>query len=73
MFLSLTMAGVFQGYYWASLQPWEASLVGSQPFWIIRIVAGLMMFGGYLCFACNLYLTARTQVERSGDVVLAPA
>ena len=35
MFLDLGLAGVFQGYYWASLQPWEVSVNGSQPFWII--------------------------------------
>jgi len=52
------LAGIFQGYYWASLQPWEASTNGSQPFWIVRVFAGLMMFGGLLCFLYNLRMTA---------------
>jgi len=59
MFLDLTMAGVFQGYYWASLQPWEASVDGSQGFWHVRVVAGLAMFGGLVCFLYNLWMTAR--------------
>jgi cytochrome c oxidase cbb3-type subunit I len=54
MFIDLTLAGVFQGFYWASLQPWEVSTNGSQPFWITRVFAGLMMFGGLLCFLYNL-------------------
>ncbi len=59
MFIDLTLAGVFQGYYWASLQPWEASTIGSQPFWIVRVFAGLMMMSGYVCFLYNLALTYR--------------
>ena len=63
--LDLTLAGVFQGYYWASLQPWDVSVDGSQPFWIVRVVAGLAMFGGLLCFLYNIYRTAR---YRRGEV-----
>lgn len=58
MFMDLTLAGVFQGFYWASLQPWEASVNGSQPFWITRIFAGLAMFAGFLCFLWNIAMTA---------------
>ena len=76
MFVDLTLAGVFQGYYWASLQPWEVSVDGSQPFWMLRVFAGLAMFGGQLCFFYNLYMTwqqprgaSRTQpaVPRAGS------
>jgi cytochrome c oxidase cbb3-type subunit 1 len=59
MFLDLTLAGVFQGYYWASLQPWDVSTEGSQPFWITRVFAGLTMFAGLLCFLVNLWMTWR--------------
>jgi cytochrome c oxidase cbb3-type subunit 1 len=57
MFTDLTLAGVFQGYWWGSLQPWEDSTDGSFPFWVVRVVAGLMMFGGLLCFITNIYKT----------------
>jgi cytochrome c oxidase cbb3-type subunit 1 len=57
MFIDLTLAGVFQGYWWASLAPWDVSTDGSYPFWIVRVVAGLMMFGGLLCFLVNIYKT----------------
>jgi cytochrome c oxidase cbb3-type subunit 1 len=55
----LTLAGIFPGYFWASLQPWEVSVDGSQPFWQVRVVAGLAMFGGLLCFLYNLWMTLR--------------
>ena len=57
MFLDLGLAGVFQGYYWSSMEPWDAMLAGSQPFWITRVFAGLAMFGGFFCFVYNIYMT----------------
>ncbi len=59
MFIDLTLAGVFQGYYWASLQPWDASLDGSYPFWIVRLFSGLAIIGGQLAFVYNLFMTWR--------------
>ncbi len=59
MFSDLTLAGIFQGYYWASLQDWEVSVDGSYIFWMVRLVAGLAMFAGLLCFLYNIYRTAR--------------
>lgn len=53
----LILAGVFQGYYWASLQPWDASIEASMPFWILRVFAGVAMFSGLLVFIYNLYKT----------------
>jgi cytochrome c oxidase cbb3-type subunit 1 len=57
MFVDLGLAGVFQGFYWAGLQPWEASTAGSQPFWIVRVFAGLAMGAGLGCFLYNLVMT----------------
>lgn len=73
MFLDLTLAGVFQGYFWASLQPWEASTDGSLPFWIVRVFAGLAMFGGLLCFLYNIYMTLRTVPETAPSLAPQPA
>jgi len=57
MALDLTVVGLFQGYSWMSLQSWDVMIEGSQPFWIIRVVAGLSMAAGFLCFIVNLLLT----------------
>jgi len=59
MVLDLTLAGVFEGYYWASLQPWDVSTDGATPFWIVRVFAGLAMFAGLICFLVNLSMTLR--------------
>jgi cytochrome c oxidase cbb3-type subunit 1 len=53
----LIMAGVFQGFWWGALLPWEVSIEGSMPFWIIRVFAGLAMFIGQIVFAANIFLT----------------
>ncbi|GIW92523.1 MAG: hypothetical protein KatS3mg110_0564 [Pirellulaceae bacterium] len=55
----LILAGIFQGYWWAALLPWDVSVMGSRPFWIIRLVAGLCMAAGVVCFLINIAWTAR--------------
>ena len=71
MFLDLGLAGVFQGYYWGALQPWEAMLNGSQPFWVVRVFAGLMMFAGFLCFVYNIIKTISAANAEQGAAVAA--
>lgn len=57
MATDLTLAGVFQGYWWGSLQSWDVSTEGSVPFWVVRIYAGLSMFLGQIVFLYNIYMT----------------
>lgn len=59
MFIDLTLAGVFQGFFWGSLQPWEVSVDGSHPFWVVRLFAGLAIIGGQVVFVYNLWQTWR--------------
>ncbi len=59
MFIDLTLAGIFQGYYWASLQPWDVSVEGSYPFWVTRLFAGLVIIAGQVVFVFNLWMTWR--------------
>jgi cytochrome c oxidase cbb3-type subunit 1 len=53
----LILGGLFQGWSWAALQPWEASVEVSQPFWAIRLIAGLAIAGGQVVFVYNIYKT----------------
>ncbi|MBL8850443.1 MAG: cbb3-type cytochrome c oxidase subunit I [Planctomycetaceae bacterium] len=53
----LILGGLFQGWSWAALQPWEDSIAVSQPFWATRVIAGLAITGGQLAFMFNLYKT----------------
>jgi len=75
MFVDLVIAGVFQGFYWASLQPWDVSVDGSQPFWITRVFAGLAMALGFACFLLNLAMTyfLRGEATAPQAAAVAPA
>ena len=53
----LILAGLFQGWSWAALQPWDASVEVSIPFWVFRVFAGLAMFIGQILFLYNWYMT----------------
>lgn len=57
MFLVLTFAGIFQGWSWASLQLWEGSIRVSMPFWGVRVVAGLAIIAGQVCFWWDVFKT----------------
>ncbi len=73
MFLDLTFAGIFQGFYLASLQPWEVSIDGSYPFWVVRLFAGLVMIGGQVVFVYNLWKTWRLSVKNNSTKKVATA
>lgn len=57
MAADLILLGVFQGWSWASLEPWDASTEFSVPFWALRTVAGLAMFGGLIALITNIFKT----------------
>lgn len=63
MFVDLGLAGMFQGYYWAALLPWETSVDGSYPFWMVRLLAGLLIIVGQACFVVNLVATWRKRSD----------
>ena len=68
----LILLGLFQGWSWAALEPWDVSVEFSQPFWVLRILAGLSMFGGLLAFLTNIWLTLRSPVVPAVEVSLQP-
>lgn len=67
----LILAGLFQGMSWAALQPWDASLAVSFPFWVVRIFAGLTLFVSHVLFCLNFLLTWRRSPLRSRSPLLA--
>jgi cytochrome c oxidase cbb3-type subunit 1 len=73
MFGDLVMAGLFQGYYWNGLTPWDVSVDASQPFWIVRVFAGLALAAGQICFFYNIYRTWSAARQASGSAALAPS
>lgn len=69
MFLTLTLAGLFEGFFWNSLRPWQDSIDGVWGFWIVRLFAGLAMIAGQLVFIYNIFMTWRKskQVAPAGN------
>jgi cytochrome c oxidase cbb3-type subunit 1 len=57
--VALSIAGIEQGTAWASGAPFIASVQAASPFWVLRSVAGSMMFVSHLLFAYNVYLMVR--------------
>ena len=55
----LILLGLFQGWSWAALEPWDASTEFSVPFWAIRAIAGLAMFGGLIALITNIFKTLK--------------
>lgn len=66
MAADLTLLGLFQGWSWAALEPWDASTEISHPYWVLRVVAGLAMFAGLIAFLINIRLTMRAARADAG-------
>ncbi|MCS6850821.1 MAG: cbb3-type cytochrome c oxidase subunit I [Gemmataceae bacterium] len=74
MFTDLVLAGIFQGFSWAALLPWEDSLRTSIPFWYVRLASGLAIIVGQVCFAVNIWWTYQAARRRAAaEPTLAPA
>jgi len=73
MFTDLTLAGLFQGWSWAGMQSWDHSTQVSEPFWIVRVFAGLSMFGGILVFIYNIFRTLTGPSAAAVEASVSPA
>jgi cytochrome c oxidase cbb3-type subunit 1 len=62
----LILGGLFQGWSWSALQPWENSIAVSIPFWAVRIAAGLVKFWAQILMAWNLYRTWQRSPRHAG-------
>ncbi len=78
MFVSLTAAGLVEGFLWRGLAPWEVSLQSVHLIWMFRAATGILIFLAYCLFAYNMYMTARTpeaelqpKMTGSGNVAVA--
>ena len=53
--LSITVAGVLQGFSWVAEQSFIASVAAAAPMWLWRTIGGLLMVGSHVVFAINLW------------------
>lgn len=62
--VALSVGGIAQGAAWASGSPFIASVQAASPYWVLRAVAGSMMFASHVIFAYNVYLMTRIGPKR---------
>ena len=77
---ALWISGVMQGLMWRATNvdgtltySFVESVKSSYPFWIIRVVGGLMLLGGMLLMAYNMFKTMASGRAVNDAPVLAPA
>jgi len=77
---ALWISGVMQGLMWRATNvdgtltySFVESVKSSYPFWIIRVVGGLMFLGGMLLMAYNMFKTMASGRAVNDAPVLAPA
>lgn len=63
MFLTLTLGGIFEGFSWGILEPWEESIRAAMPYWIFRLFTGLSIIAGVGCFLVDLVMTMRAPAK----------
>lgn len=54
-FLSITLAGVWQGFSWVAEESFIRSVEAAEPMWLWRSIGGFLMVGSHLMFAVNLW------------------
>ena len=67
---AMWIAGVMEGLMWRAVNPdgtltysFIDSLIAARPFFIVRLLGGLMFFSGMLIMAWNVWKTTRTAPE----------
>src|SRR5215471_10765807 len=53
--ISISVAGVLQGFAWVSGQSFIASVIAAEPMWLWRTIGGLLMVGSHVVFALNVW------------------
>lgn len=54
MVADLTAAGLVQGHLWQSDAPWLESVRLSQPYWLVRTIAGVPMLLGFVALGLSM-------------------
>ncbi|HSI76621.1 MAG TPA: cbb3-type cytochrome c oxidase subunit I [Lunatimonas sp.] len=59
--VSLMIGGTLKGLSWIEGEPFIASVILMQPFWLWRAIGGTLMFISHLLFAYNFYVMIKDQ------------
>jgi cytochrome c oxidase cbb3-type subunit 1 len=76
---AMWMAGVMQGLMWRAVNPdgtlvytFVESVKATFPYYLIRLIGGLLYLGGMLLMAWNVVMTARAGRETATDLQVPP-
>jgi cytochrome c oxidase cbb3-type subunit 1 len=72
MFITLTAAGLVDGFMALNLAPREGILQALRPFWLIRTLTGVSILLGFTCLAVNMAATAFRSRAAHVDTEYAP-
>jgi len=62
-FIPLTVLGVLEGFLWMNLAPFSESILVAKPMWFLRLLAGFMIYTGFVLVAINLVKTSTAGVR----------
>lgn len=62
--LSISLAGIWQGFSWVAEESFIRSVEAAEPMWLWRSIGGFLMVGSHVMFAVNLWMM-RPRAESS--------
>lgn len=65
--LALSVGGTIQGLDWIRAAPFIQSVVDMAPYWLWRLIGGLLMFLSHLVFAWNVWVMTYGRVSVAGQ------
>ena len=69
-FVSLWIGGFLQGLQWNDPTiPFIDTVKFMQPFWAVRLIGGILMFGGILIFFWNIVATFTGRADRPSEAL----
>ena len=69
-FVSLWIGGFLQGLQWNDPTiPFIDTVKFMQPFWAVRLIGGILMFGGILAFFWNIVVTFTGRTDRPSEAL----
>lgn len=69
--VALSVGGTIQGLDWVSGQPFIQSVVDMAPFWLWRLMGGVLMFLSHLVFAWNVWTMTYGHARRASPAGIA--
>ncbi len=66
--ISISIAGVLQGFSWVAGESFIASIDAAAPMWLWRTIGGFMMVASHVVFCFNLW-SMRPEVEGQEEIV----